>query len=146
MDISYQEWLPESVRLAEIVTAYWRVLGDGSHVPTSAVLPDGHVELVFNLGDPVGLVGPAYRGLQPDRTVVGPLSKALRLEYRGFVNTFGIRLHPARGAGFLGQPATELAERVLELSQVSASLDRAAAQLLMDHLALETDAGRAALD
>jgi AraC-like DNA-binding protein len=146
MDIRYEEWLSESDRLAGVVTAYWRVFGDGSNVPTSAVLPDGHVELVFNLGDPVGLVGPAYTGLQPDRVVVGPLSKTLRLEYQGPVNTFGIRFHPARGAGFLGRPATELAEKVIPLSQVCASLDRATARLVLDHPGLDSDACRAALD
>jgi AraC-like DNA-binding protein len=146
MDIRYDEWLPGSDGLAGIVTAYWRVFGDGLSVPSSAVLPDGHVELVFNLGDPVGLVGPAFSGLQPDRCVVGPLSKALRLDYRGLVNTLGIRFHPARGAGFLGKTATELAERLLPLSRVSRRLDRAFAQLLIDHLNVEKDACRAALD
>src|ERR1700687_4652394 len=133
MDIRYEEWLPATVGLEGLVTAYWRVSGDGSNVPRSAVLPDGHVELVFNLGDPVGLVGPAYSGDQPDRAVVGPLSKALRLEYRGLVHTFGIRFHPARGAGFFGSPATELADRLLPLSEVCAPLDRVLAQLLFDH-------------
>jgi AraC-like DNA-binding protein len=146
MDIRYDEWLPGSAGLAGVVTAYWRVLGDGSKVPTSAVLPDGHVELVFNLGDPVGLAGPAFNGLQPDRAVVGPLSKALRLDYRGWVHTLGIRFHPARGAGFLGKSATELAERLLPLSCVCIDLDRALGQLLNDHPSLETDDCRSALD
>jgi AraC-like DNA-binding protein len=109
-------------------------------------LPDGHVELVFNLGEPVGLAGPAYCGDQPERAVVGPLSKALRLEYRGPVNTFGIRFHPARGAGFLGRVATELVDRLLPLAEICVPLDRALAQLIFDHPNLETDAGRAALD
>jgi AraC-like DNA-binding protein len=146
MDIRYDEWLPGSFGLAGVVTAYWRVVGDGSKVPTSAVLPDGHVELVFNLGDPVGLSGPAFTGLQPERAVVGPLSKALRLEYRGQVNTLGIRFHPARGAGFLGRFATKLAERLLPLSEVCAGLDRALSELLVDHPNVETEACRAALD
>ena len=146
MNIRYDEWLPGSLGLAGIVTAYWRVIGDGASVPSSAVLPDGHVELVFNLGDPVGLTGPAFDGLQPDRAVVGTLSKALRLDYRGLVNTVGIRFHPARGAGFLGKTATELAERLLPLSQVCPRLDDAFAQLLMDHPSVETDACRDALD
>ncbi len=60
MDLRYEEWLPDAVGLG-VVTAYWRVAGDASKVPSSAVLPDGHVELVF-----------------------------IRLEYLGPVNTFGI--------------------------------------------------------
>jgi AraC-like DNA-binding protein len=146
MDIRYDEWLTGSTRLAGIVTAYWRVLGDGSEFPPSFVLPDGHVELVFNLGDPVGLSGPAFNGLQPDRVVVGPLSKALRLDYRGQVNTLGIRFHPARGAGFLGKTAPELAERLLPLSHVSIELDRDLAEILVDHPSMATAACRRALD
>jgi AraC-like DNA-binding protein len=146
MDIRYDEWLPGSGGLAEIVTAYWRVLGDGSNVPSSTVLPDGHVEVVLNLRDPVGLAGPAYSGLQPDRCVVGPLSKALRLDYRGPVNTVGIRFHPARGAGFLGKAATELSERLLPLAQVCVALDRALAQLFIDHPDVEDEGCRHALD
>jgi AraC-like DNA-binding protein len=146
MNIRYDEWVPRSAGLAGIVTAYWRVFGDGTKVPSSAVLPDGHVELVFNLGDEVGLAGPAFTGLQPDRVVVGPLSKALRLNYRGLVDTLGIRFHPARGAAFLGAFAWELAERLLPLSEVCARLDHTLARLLIDRPNVETEACRAALD
>jgi len=146
MDILYREWLPSSTGLAGLVTAYWHVSGDGSNVPSSAVLPDGHVELVFNLGAPVGLKGPAYNGRQPARAVVGPLSKALRLDYRGPVNTFGIRFHPARGAGFLDKHAAALTDRLLPLSQVCLPLDRAVARLLKQHPCPETDTYRTALD
>ncbi len=41
MDIRYDEWLP-GPGLEGTVTAYWRVSGDGTKVPSPAVLPDGH--------------------------------------------------------------------------------------------------------
>jgi AraC-like DNA-binding protein len=129
-----------------VVTAYWRVAGDASEVPSSAVLPDGQVELVFNLGAPVGLAGPAYTGDQPDRAVVGPLSRALRLEYRGPVDTFGIRFHPARGAGFFGKPATALTDKLSPLAEVCAPLDEALSVVLSEKPSLETQTGRAAVD
>src|SRR5580704_17504584 len=100
MGLSYEEWLP-GPGLEGIVTAYWRVAGDGRGVPAPSILPDGHVELVVNRGDRVGISGPAFTGSQPERTVVGLLSRALRMEYVGVVDTFGIRFHPARGASFL---------------------------------------------
>jgi AraC-like DNA-binding protein len=146
MDIRYEEWLPGAVGLAGIVTAYWRVWGDGSNVPTSAILPDGHVELVFNLGDPVGLNGPAYRGDQPAIAVVGLLSKAVHLEYRGPVDTFGIRFHPARGAGFFGKVATELVERLCPLSEVCPPLEGALRAPVQDYKGSDTEAFRAAID
>src|SRR4051812_7425237 len=97
----YDEWLPGPA-LRGVVTAYWRVVGDSRHVPNPAVLPDGHIEIVFNRGDAVRLSGEAFTGEQPDRCVVGLLSRALRMEYRGAVDTVGIRFHAARGPGFLG--------------------------------------------
>jgi len=145
LDIRYEEWLP-GPGLEQIIAAYWRVVGDGSKVPTSAILPDGHVELVLNLGGPVALAGPAYTGGQPDRAVVGPLSRAIRLKYRGPVDTFGIRFHPARGAGFLGQPATALADKLVPLARVCALLDRALSRLLVKNVVMETEAGRSSLD
>jgi hypothetical protein len=146
MDFRYEEWLPEAAGLKGVVTAYWRVAGDASRVPSSAILPDGHVEVVFNFGDPVGLAGPAYTGDQPDRVVVGPLSRAIHMEYRGPVSTFGIRFHPARGAAFLGQPATLLADKLLPLAQVSSPLDRTLSRLFAGDWSPDTESCRAALD
>src|SRR5689334_6027037 len=92
MGLRYDEWLPGPA-LRGVVTAYWRVLGEPDGVPNPAVLPDGHIEIVFNRGAEVALAGPAFTGPQPARCVVGLLSHALRMEYRGRVDTFGIRLH-----------------------------------------------------
>lgn len=90
MTIRYDEWLPGPA-LRGIVTAYWRVAGSPSGVPGPAVLPDGHVEIVFNRADAVALTGDAYTGDQPARCVVGLLSRALRMEYRGAVELFFTR-------------------------------------------------------
>ena len=145
MDIRYDEWLP-GPGLEGIVTAYWRVAGDASKVPSSAILPDGHVELVFNLGDHVELEGPAYTGGQPDRAIVGPLSRAVRLKFGARVRTFGIRFHPARGAGFLGQAAPALTDKLVPLAQIYHPLDQSLAKLVVAKGGnLETDAGRSAL-
>jgi AraC-like DNA-binding protein len=129
VDLTYEEWLPGS-RLRGLVTAFWRASGDATRVPVSSILPDGHVELVFNQGAPVALSGPQYRGSQPARTVVGSLSQAVELAYSGPVDTFGIRFHPARGAGLLGRAATELTDRLLPLEEVCPELDRALAPWL----------------
>ena len=146
MDLRYNEWLPASSHLKGVVIAYWYCAGDASKVPSAAILPDGYVELVLNLGDPVGLAGPAYTGDQPDRCVVGPLSSAIQIEYRGPVATFGIRFHPARGAGFFGKTASDLVGKLLPLAHVSSQLDRALSQLISGNWSPESEASRAALD
>jgi len=146
MDIRYDEWLPGAAGLKGVVTAYWQVIGDGTQVPSSAILPDGHVELVFNLGDPVGLDGPAFRGDQPSRTVVGPLTYAVQMKYQGFVNTFGIRFHPARGAPFFGRPATSLTDHLFLLAEISSRLDSVLSALLAGNWNAEDERCRAELD
>jgi AraC-like DNA-binding protein len=146
MDLQYEEWLPSAAGLNGVVTAYWRVEGDASNVPSSAILRDGHVEIVFNFGDPVGLAGPAYTGDQPAHTVVGLLSHAVRLEYRGPVNTFGIRFHPARGAAFLGQRAPDLKDKLLPLADIAGPLDRAFSCLFTGDWMSERENSREALD
>ena len=146
MGLAYEEWLPAAAALRGIVTAYWHVCGDPSDVPAPAVLPDGHVELVFNLGDAVALDGPAYTGPQPDRAVVGLLSQTLQMKYLGAVETFGVRFHPARGPSFFGLTATALAERLFTLREVSAPLDATIEYLLAGDWRAQSGKSRAALD
>ena len=146
MDLRYEEWLPADAGLKEIVVAYWRCEGDASHVSSSAIFPDGFVELVFNFGAPVGLRGPAFTGDQPAPVVVGLLSQAVQIEYRGPVNTFGIRFHPARGPAFLGRPASILTDKLTPLKQVASALDQAFSTLFTAGWNPESVAARASLD
>jgi AraC-like DNA-binding protein len=125
MSLRYEEWPPERPDLRGLVTAIWRVAGDPAGVPSPAVLPDGHVELVLNLGAPVRLAGPAFRGPQPRRVVVGPLHMALGMTYRGPVATLGVRFHPARGAGYFGRSGTALVDRLTPLASLAPELDAA---------------------
>ena len=145
MVLQYEEWAP-SPALRDVVTAYWGVDGDGREAPSPAILPDGHVELVFNLGDPVALSGPAFTGDQPPRVVVGSLSRTVRMEFRGRVRTFGIRFHPARGAGFFGRAGTDLVDRLAPLAEIDDRLDDAIRGLALERADLATERARAPLD
>jgi len=146
MHLHYEEWLPAAAGLRNVVTAYWRVWGDPSQVPASAILPDGHVELVMNLGDAVGLSGPAFTGPQPPRVVVGPLSYTVQMKYESSVDTFGIRFHPARGAAYLRHPAAKLVDKIQPLDKVSRELDAAMAALFAPGTESDSENFRASLD
>jgi hypothetical protein len=39
MSVDYQEW-PPGAALNGVILAYWRVVGDGSSVPSPMILPD----------------------------------------------------------------------------------------------------------
>jgi Domain of unknown function (DUF6597) len=113
VDVRYVEWKPAR-ELDGVVTALWHVTGDHTRMPPSSVLPDANVELILNRGA-VSLSGHAFTGAQSPRIVVGLLSKALRLEYEGPIDMFGIRFHPAAGAGFFGRSGRALLDRVVPL-------------------------------
>jgi len=123
MGLSYCEWRPGQA-LRDTILALWCVEGDGTSVPSPTVLPDAYIEIVINLGDPVMLSGPTFTGLQPNRVVVGLLNRAIPMQYRGRVQTFGIRLHPARAARFLAIASERLADRLTPLAELSPRLDR----------------------
>jgi AraC-like DNA-binding protein len=144
VEISYAEWHP-SEALAGVVTAYWSVIGDGSRVASPAILADGHIELVMNLGESVRLDGPAFTGDQPARVVVGPLSHAVRMHYGRRVETFGIRLHPAVGSAFLSRRASDLTDTICPLADVCPALDVSLREALEAHRDPTTEAGRAAI-
>jgi len=89
--IDYHEWRP-CAALNGVILAYWRVAGDGTSVPSPAILPDAFVEIVINLGGAVTLEGPAITGSQPARAVVGLLDTAIDMRYPPEVSTFGSAL------------------------------------------------------
>src|SRR5262249_53021557 len=122
MNIDYHEW-PPCETLNGVILAYWRVAGDGTSVPSPTILPDAYVEIVLNLGGTVTLDGRPFTGNQPARAVVGLLETAIEMGYPPDVCTFGIRLHPARAATFLGVRTRALMNSVSPLGQLSPQLD-----------------------
>ena len=122
MALVYHEWRPRDA-LADTVLTFWTVEGEGDSVSSPIILPDAYVEIVINLGDPVMLDGDAFRGPQPPRVVVGLLDRAIHMRYGARVHTFGIRLHAARAATFLGIAAKRLVNRLIPLIDVNPALD-----------------------
>ena len=110
------------------------------------ILPDAHIEIVANLGDPVVLKGPAYNGRQPTRTVVGLLDHAVRMRYVGDVHALGIRLHPARAADFLGVPARDLRNTIAPLSSLSKALDLGVHRALGEYSEANSERARLAIE
>jgi AraC-like DNA-binding protein len=143
--IDYREWRPGS-DLTAVVLAYWRVEGDGASVPSPTILPDAYVEIVINLGGAVTLEGPAFNGSQPARAVVGLLDTAIEMRYPPNVCTFGIRLHPAHAASFLGVPARALMNTVTPLADLSRRLDQQLSGVVETYPRLESAESRDAVE
>src|SRR5262245_35062331 len=145
MSVDYHEW-PPAAALRGVVLAFWRVVGEGSAVPSPTILPDAYVEIVLNLGEPVALNGLSFTGTQPARAVVGLLDRAIEMRYPSDVCTFGIRLSSACAATFLGVRARVLVNKVHPLRRLSPALDDRLERVLETDPRLESETARTALE
>jgi AraC-like DNA-binding protein len=117
----YREHAPPP-SLTPWVRCLWTLTGLASaEVEPQPVVPDGCMELVFNLADPFKRKVSGDAGgfhTQPHEMVVGQLAQPVVIAPTGAVNLVGIRLHPWGASGFLGVPAAELRGELLPLDDV----------------------------
>lgn len=151
----YTEHAP-APELRRHVECYWSLTcrtaaGDAQ---AGRVLPDGCMDILFNLGDPLPL-GEAPGG---SATVVGSMTRAIDVAYGGRVELLGVRFRPGGATPFLEPPASELTDRTAALDDLwgtdaarvrdrlgeSAPVDRAA--LLDDVLLRRLRVGARAAD
>src|SRR5882724_10159209 len=114
--MQYAEAQP-SFRLARYIRCFWQ-LQDDATVTDSAepVLPDGSIEIIFNLADP-------FRRYHADNTVetqpkailVGQMRGPAMIQPTGRVSLFGIRFKPCGAFPFLRMPLVEVSERIPSL-------------------------------
>lgn len=109
----YRE-LPAAPPLDASVDCYWVRSGRlerGVRV-VNRILPDGCMDIIINLGDPV-----LSDGGSDTRTafVVGAMTSARRVFLRGRVDTIGIRFRPGMAPAYLGEDANRLTDAVADL-------------------------------
>ena len=100
--------------LARRVECLWTLRSDGA-LPAPAlnrVLPDGCIDLIFDLGEPPrGAPRTGARGY-----AVGAMTRALPVQVAGRVEIVGVRFRP--GAAALGVPAGELTDRAASVDEL----------------------------
>ena len=114
MALRYAERRPPP-RLTEMIECVWRLQNDDPS-PSAAhrVLPDGCVELILQLGDPVVERRPGRAPqVQPAIHVTGQLERFLLLEARGGIDTLGVRFRPGAARPLLRIPDGELTGRTV---------------------------------
>ena len=109
----YQEFLP-SAPLSPLVRCYWQMRGragrdDG---PPLRVLPDGSVDLLFNMRDPFQHAGSELEFGQSSY-VVGAMSTATIVRPDGDLDLTGIRFRPGGAYPFLGFSLHDVTDRVV---------------------------------
>ena len=111
--LSYTEFLP-AADLAPWIACFWHINGAATSGETfkHRVLPDGCADVVFDLED----IRRRGGGLS---TVVGPMTAASVVEFRGITDVVGVRLRPGAAAAFFGVPARALLDCCVSLSDLS---------------------------
>lgn len=112
----YREHIP-SAALADVVQCYWTSRSAGPLIGqhASSVLPDGCMDVIFNLGDPPLPGGSETSALRS--YVVGAMRAPLQVRMAGTVDLLGIRFRPGGAAAFVPAPAGELTDRSVALRE-----------------------------
>ena len=79
-----------------------------------SIVPDGCVEIIFNLADPFA----DHRGLQPLDLIAGQMTGPVTAVPTGDVDLIGVRFWPGRAGETLRLPMWELRDQLIEASRV----------------------------
>ncbi len=113
-----QVYIPTTTKLASYVTSIWELYG--GHGIRETIIPQGVVEMVFNLGDPMTGSTPASKTVQfaPRCFIQGVNTSKVEVAYAGQQHLFGIRLHPGMIESLLGVLPVELKNIQVDLTLV----------------------------
>jgi AraC-like DNA-binding protein len=123
----YHEWRPPL--LAGLVDRFWYSSGTAA-LPRKRIYPNGMVELIVTMGEPMRLV----EGKGIDRFIAGTLSGLhsgpITLEMGTSQETLGLRLRPAGAYALLARPMGEISDLTLNLDALVGRVARELAERL----------------
>ena len=118
----YAEILP-SIHLREYIKCFWtleQIEANQIHQP-EPVLPDGRIELIFNLATPFKRYHfDGTTEIQPRSIIVGQTLKHTTIKPLGHINLFGVRFQTAGAHIFFDFPLNELTDKIENLDNVLA--------------------------
>ncbi|MBK9526924.1 MAG: helix-turn-helix transcriptional regulator [Acidobacteria bacterium] len=116
----YQEIQPSGL-LARYIKCYWALTIDPVDAvgEPETVLPDGNLEIVFNLADRFRRFhADGEIELQPRAIVVGQMKRFVRIQPTGKVDLFGVRFHTAGAYHFFKCNLSDLTGKIVELDSI----------------------------
>lgn len=128
----YAEYAPHP-SLARYVACYWSSRARPAGPALQAVLPDGCIDILFDLSGHKTLAGAAGNPF-----VVGTMTRPVTVDQRGVDDLFGIRFRPGGATAWLDASAASLRDRTVGLD----SFWGGAAERFCGRLAEETDLRR----
>jgi AraC-like DNA-binding protein len=109
--------------LNRVVKTIWVAKGTKAEFSAAEpIVPDGCVEIVFNLGD--RFVSADTGRLQPRALLAGQMTRPVVALPTGDVNLIGVRFFTGRAGAALRVPMWELEDSLLEASTTVAGIDR----------------------
>lgn len=119
-------YLPTPPALAHLLKTVWFARGSRSEFDhAEPIVPDGCVELIFNLADPFEQVDECgTRQRQPRDLLVGPTIQPTTAVATGDVDLLGLRFWPGRTSAFLRSPMWSLTDQIISMSSVVSGTDR----------------------
>jgi AraC-like DNA-binding protein len=124
--MNYREFQPHPL-LSGYVECFWLLEGAATQPPAAPerLLPDGCIELILNFGERFREYDAAgHCLLQPERFVVGQMTRPVLIAPTGAVQILGIRFAPIGALPFLPVLPGELTDRMTPLDAVSQGLER----------------------
>jgi AraC-like DNA-binding protein len=112
----YREFAPAGAA-SGFIDCYW-MLEDAEPGAVQRVVPDGHPELILNLGRPYEMLRDGAWQPQPQCFLAGQITRPLVLRAAGPSHILGVRFQPAGAGQLLGIPAQELADRCVALADL----------------------------
>ncbi|MGH7600000.1 MAG: AraC family transcriptional regulator [bacterium] len=113
--------IPPSPYLAKYIECFWTLEGHEKYSEASPerILPDGCVELIFNLADAFKRYH-SNRALeiQPQTLIAGQMRRYAMIEPTGRVKLFGVRFHPGGAYPFFQFPLNELTDQIIGFDSV----------------------------
>jgi AraC-like DNA-binding protein len=117
--MQYSEIQP-SPALGRYVKCYWTLeAARGTNTLPEPVMPDGCIELIFNLADPFRRFHPdGHIETQPLNMVAGQMRNCAVIGPSGAIDLFGVRFRHAGATAFFSIPLKELTDRIVDLKTV----------------------------
>jgi AraC-like DNA-binding protein len=126
---SYRE-IPPHARLRPLIQSYWILEHSGEQATPQRVVPDGHPELILNMGQPFEVFREGQWQAQRRCFLAGQIDGPLLLRPGGRAHILGIRFHPEGAARLFNTPVDELTGQFAALSDLSPTLAEACGQAL----------------
>jgi len=115
--MTYNQFLPHP-ELTNYIDAFWTAKGHGKEVVTEKILPDGCVDLIFNLGHDCKTDNDKFTMQKGRVYLVGTMTNFKETNMNSETNLFGIRFKPAAFTAFYKFSSLhEVADQTIEFEK-----------------------------